>query len=169
MAQKVMINGTYYDLKPSPVLIDGTKYQIGGGRTLIGGTGYDISFAKSIPITIPYGRIWDSDGREGSEEISLVTDCSSLLLNGSTITEPTTLNISRSDAFVARLRSRSNYATVRIMVNGAYKKIESTNDVYKDYNLWDYIPEEAVSATVKVGFWVVPIGGFGGEVQITTT
>ena len=30
MAQKVMINGTYYDLKPSPVLIDGTKYQIGG-------------------------------------------------------------------------------------------------------------------------------------------
>ena len=55
------------------------------------------------------------------------------------------------------------------MVNGAYKKIESTNDVYKDYNLWDYIPEEAVSATVKVGFWVVPIGGFGGEVQITTT
>lgn len=32
MAQKVMINGTYYDLKPSPVLIDGTKYQIGGGQ-----------------------------------------------------------------------------------------------------------------------------------------
>ena len=30
MAQKVMINGTYYDLKPSPVLINGTKYQIGG-------------------------------------------------------------------------------------------------------------------------------------------
>ena len=28
MAQKVMINGTYYDLKPSPVLIDGTKYKI---------------------------------------------------------------------------------------------------------------------------------------------
>lgn len=28
MEQKVMINGTYYDLKPSPVLIDGTKYQI---------------------------------------------------------------------------------------------------------------------------------------------
>ena len=32
MAQKVMINGTHYDLKPSPVLIDGTKYQIGGGQ-----------------------------------------------------------------------------------------------------------------------------------------
>ena len=32
MAQKVMINGTYYDLTPSPVLIDGTKYQIGGGQ-----------------------------------------------------------------------------------------------------------------------------------------
>lgn len=31
MAQKVMIGGTYYDLKPSPVLINGTKYQIGGG------------------------------------------------------------------------------------------------------------------------------------------
>lgn len=31
MAQKVMINGTYYDLQPSPVLIDGTKYQIGRG------------------------------------------------------------------------------------------------------------------------------------------
>ena len=37
MAQKVMINGTYYDLKLSPVLIDGTKYQI-GGRTLVNGT-----------------------------------------------------------------------------------------------------------------------------------
>lgn len=119
-------------------------------------------------MTIPAGVVWDNDGNEHGEA-SLVTDCSSLLLNGTTITEPTTLNISRSDAFVARLRSRSNYATVRIMVNGAYKKIESTNDVYKDYNLWDYIPEEAVSATVKVGFWVVPIGGFGGEVQITTT
>lgn len=32
MAQKVMINGTLYELKPSPVLIDGTKYQIGGGQ-----------------------------------------------------------------------------------------------------------------------------------------
>lgn len=32
MAQKVMINGTYYDLKLSPVLIDGTKYQIGAER-----------------------------------------------------------------------------------------------------------------------------------------
>ena len=32
MAQKVMIGGTYYDLKPSSVLIDGTKYQIGGGQ-----------------------------------------------------------------------------------------------------------------------------------------
>ena len=30
MAQKVLINGTAYELKPSPVLIDGTKYQIGG-------------------------------------------------------------------------------------------------------------------------------------------
>lgn len=30
MAQKVRINGTAYDLKPSPVLINGTKYQIGG-------------------------------------------------------------------------------------------------------------------------------------------
>ena len=48
MAQKVMINGTYYDLKPSPVLIDGTKYQIGGGRTMIGGTGYDVKLAKSL-------------------------------------------------------------------------------------------------------------------------
>lgn len=169
MGQKAEINGTWYDLKGGKPLIGGTAYAVKKGRTLIEGTGYDISFAKSIPITIPYGRIWNSDGKEGSEEISLVTDCSSLLLNGSTITEPTTLNISRSDAFVARLRSRSKYATVRIMVNGAYKKIESTNDVYKDYNLWDYIPEEAVSATVKVGYWVVPVGGFGGMVQITTT
>lgn len=48
MAQKVMINGTYYDLKPSPVLVDGTKYQIGGGRTMIGGTGYDVKLAKSL-------------------------------------------------------------------------------------------------------------------------
>ena len=47
MAQKVMIGGTYYDLKPSPVLIDGTKYQIWGGRTLIGGTGYGIKLKTS--------------------------------------------------------------------------------------------------------------------------
>ena len=32
MAQKVLIGGTAYELKPSPVLIDGTKYQIGGGQ-----------------------------------------------------------------------------------------------------------------------------------------
>ena len=32
MAQKVMIDGTLYELKPPPVLIDGTKYQIGAER-----------------------------------------------------------------------------------------------------------------------------------------
>lgn len=48
MAQKVLVNGTAYDLKPSPVLIDGTKYQIGGGRTLVNGTGYDIKLGKSL-------------------------------------------------------------------------------------------------------------------------
>ena len=39
MAQKVMINGTAYELKPSPVLIDGTKYQIGGAERLSMGQG----------------------------------------------------------------------------------------------------------------------------------
>lgn len=48
MAQKVLINGTAYDLKPSPVLIDGTKYQIGGGRTLVNGTGYDVKLGGSL-------------------------------------------------------------------------------------------------------------------------
>lgn len=47
MAQKVMINSTYYDMKPSPVLIDGTKYQI-GGRTLVDGTGYDVKLGGSL-------------------------------------------------------------------------------------------------------------------------
>lgn len=32
MAHKVLINGTAYEIKPSPVLIDGTKYQIGVGQ-----------------------------------------------------------------------------------------------------------------------------------------
>lgn len=168
MGQKAEINGTGYGLKGGKALIGGTAYAIKKGRTLKDGTGYDIAFAKNIPVTIPAGVVWSNDGSEQGEA-SLVTDCGSLLLNGSTIMEPTTLNISRSDAFVARLRSRSYYARVYIVVNGVYKVNESTNDVYKDYNLWDYIPEEAVSATVKVGYWVVPIGGFGGEVQITTT
>ena len=48
MAQKVLIGGTAYELKPSPVLIDGTKYQIGGGRTLVNGTGYDIKLGDSL-------------------------------------------------------------------------------------------------------------------------
>ena len=48
MAQKVLINGTAYELKPSPVLIDGTKYQIGGGRTLVNGTGYDVKLKSSL-------------------------------------------------------------------------------------------------------------------------
>lgn len=52
MAQKVRINGTAYDLKPSPVLINGTKYQIRGGRTLINGTGYDIALNNKITISI---------------------------------------------------------------------------------------------------------------------
>ena len=52
MAQKVLIGGTAYDLKPSPVLIDGTKYQIGGGRTFIGGTGYDIKLKDTVTIEI---------------------------------------------------------------------------------------------------------------------
>lgn len=48
MAQKVLIGGTLYELKPSPVLIDGTKYQIGGGRTLVNGTGYDVKLGGSL-------------------------------------------------------------------------------------------------------------------------
>lgn len=48
MAQKVLIDGTLYDLKPSPVLIDGTKYQIGGGRTLVNGTGYDVKLGGGL-------------------------------------------------------------------------------------------------------------------------
>ena len=56
MAHKVLINGTAYEVKPSPVLIDGTKYQIGGGRTLVGGTGYDISFAASLVWEIGHSK-----------------------------------------------------------------------------------------------------------------
>ena len=52
MAQKVLINGTAYELKPSPVLIDGTKYQIGGGRTLVNGTGYDVKLSNSPTISL---------------------------------------------------------------------------------------------------------------------
>lgn len=32
MAHKVLINGTAYEIKPSPILIYGTKYQIGGAE-----------------------------------------------------------------------------------------------------------------------------------------
>lgn len=62
MAQKVLIGGTAYELKPSPVLIDGTKYQIGGGRTLIGGTGYDVKLGpqkRTFTLTLP-GTIYCS-------------------------------------------------------------------------------------------------------------
>lgn len=59
MAQKVMINGTYYDMKPSPVLIDGTKYQIGGGRTLVNGTGYDIKLKSEETWLLNTNPEWE--------------------------------------------------------------------------------------------------------------
>mgnify|MGYP004515115469 CR=1 FL=1 len=69
MAQKVMIDGTYYDLKPSPVLIDGTKYQIGGGRTLVDGTGYDIKLKSG------WTWLWNADlsslGRDYSMGVNI--------------------------------------------------------------------------------------------------
>lgn len=71
MAQKVMIGGTYYDLKPSPVLIDGTKYQIGGGRTLIGGTGYDVKLAKdTYTVTFTFeNQSYGSEYPDGYAEL----------------------------------------------------------------------------------------------------
>lgn len=59
MAQKVLVNGTAYDLKPSPVLIDGTKYQIGGGRTLVDGTGYDIKLKSEETWLLNTNPKWE--------------------------------------------------------------------------------------------------------------
>lgn len=76
MAQKVMIGGTYYDLKPSPVLIDGTKYQIGGGRTLINGTGYDIILGPQISKTWYFNAVIDATEYQGfnDEQIRFVSN-----------------------------------------------------------------------------------------------
>ena len=59
MAQKVLVNGTAYDLKPSPVLIDGTKSQIGGGRTLVNGTGYDIKLKSEETWLLNTNPKWE--------------------------------------------------------------------------------------------------------------
>ena len=81
MAQKVMINGTYYDLKPSPVLIDGTKYQIGGGRTLVNGTGYDVKLAASETWLLDNSISTDAWG--GVERfVYLNSDMDSFVSNG---------------------------------------------------------------------------------------
>ena len=43
---KVLINGTEYEVNGGKCIVSGTGYDIQKGRALIGGTGYDITFAQ---------------------------------------------------------------------------------------------------------------------------
>lgn len=43
MAQRVLINGTAYDILSGKAMVAGTNYNINKGRTLVGGTGYDVN------------------------------------------------------------------------------------------------------------------------------
>jgi hypothetical protein len=53
MAQKVLIDGTSYEVSGGKGLIGGTGYNISGGRTLVDGTGYNIILSKkTISLTI---------------------------------------------------------------------------------------------------------------------
>ncbi len=51
MAQKVLINGSAYELAAGKVAKDGTAYSIEKGRTLVGGTGYDIKLGVMRTVT----------------------------------------------------------------------------------------------------------------------
>ena len=51
MAQKVLINGSAYELAAGKVVKDGTAYSVGKGRTLVGGTGYDIKLGVMRTVT----------------------------------------------------------------------------------------------------------------------
>lgn len=51
MAQKVLINGSAYELAAGKVVKDGTAYSVEKGRTLVGGTGYDIKLGVMRTVT----------------------------------------------------------------------------------------------------------------------
>ena len=51
MAQKVLINGSAYELSAGKVVKEGTAYSVGKGRTLVGGTGYDIKLGVMRTVT----------------------------------------------------------------------------------------------------------------------
>ena len=52
MAQKVLIDGTGYELAGGKTLKDGAAYSIAGGKTAIDGTAYDISISKKLSVDI---------------------------------------------------------------------------------------------------------------------
>ena len=51
MAQKVLINGSAYELAAGKVVKEGTAYSVEKGRTLVGGTGYDIKLGVMRTVT----------------------------------------------------------------------------------------------------------------------
>lgn len=110
MAQKVLINGTAYELKPSPVLIDGTKYQIGGGRTLVNGTGYDVKIANSGYIVTLV------DGTTGA----MSADYAYATINGVRYISPATVEIHKGDTIQIFVRAPQYNAFV--FLNGTIIK-----------------------------------------------
>ena len=145
MAQKVMIGGTYYDLKPSPVLIDGTKYQIGGGRTLIGGTGYDIKISGDVLIVII----------EGVQD----NTASDVYIDGTNITGSKTLEVNRS----SQVELHASY-NAGVTINEQRVKAPMNEAVV--FDLMQYVTNETTKMTISVA--IIPGAGFPWY-TITTT
>lgn len=104
MAQKVLINGSAYELAAGKVVKDGTAYSVGKGRTLVGGTGYEIKLGVMRTVTfagssdaLTYAEIngVKYTGRSGTIEVeagticTLVTDSGphrfAIIVNGETV------------------------------------------------------------------------------------
>ena len=84
MAQKVLINGSAYELAAGKVVKDGTAYSVGKGRTLVGGTGYDIKLGVMRTVTfagseaqLTYAQINGVNyrGSSGTIEVEAGTIC----------------------------------------------------------------------------------------------
>lgn len=145
MAHKVLINGTAYEIKPSPVLIDGTKYQIGGGRTLVGGTGYDIKISGDALVVI----------------IECVQDntASDVYIDGTNITGSKTLEVNRS----SQVELHASY-NAGVTINEQRLKAPMNDAVV--FDLMQYVTNETTKMTISVA--IIPGAGFPWY-TITTT
>ena len=143
MAQKVLINGSAYELAAGKVVKDGTAYSVKKGRTLIDGAGYDIAIAEGpIMITVVGG-----DTKTGARARAYV------IYNGQKYTD-TTFEVQPGETVQVYLRAYLSTTTAnkrkqQVTLNGVVVASFGSG-MDNSTVIYDYTPTKSATITITM-------------------